>query len=128
MFSGLHLLRQGWSAEMREYITQCKTQKGAVIACDGYSKGTPLSLTGENSLVSCTPAYLAFSGESERDVDCCTVSLSDMRSSRFFCWALWDWQFGVTLSQGSFPPLVINDVGYSCCLADAVFVLLVEKW
>lgn len=87
-----------------------------------------LSLTGEHSLVFPTPTYLAFFGESERDANCCTVSLSDMRSSRFFCWTLWAWQFGVTLPLGNFPPLVINGVGYGCCLADVVFVLLVEKW
>lgn len=85
MFSGFHLLRQGCSAEMKEYVTHCKTQKGVVIACVGYSEGSLFSLIGENSLVSPTPAYLAFSGESERDAACWTVSLSDMRSSRFFC-------------------------------------------
>lgn len=87
-----------------------------------------LSLIGENSLVSPTPTYLAFSDETQRDIFQCTVSLSEMRSSCFFCWALWAWQFGVTLLLGSFPPLVINGVGCSCSLADVVSVLLVEKW
>lgn len=33
---------QGCSAEMREYVTQCRTQKGVIIACDGHSEGLTL--------------------------------------------------------------------------------------